>query len=161
MTAGQSKCVTKETRYHVSIVEPLKRNIQSQIAELVRRLTTMLKILSFSGGNNISKYHRGQNFSMTGGTKPSIYSSWRHNLRPGDNFSKFIDRGSHQGASHQGNWIGCSKHYSCAWYRFQYLFCIRKSSTPTVILNICEVWLQLFLQITKPYFFPYYVYDSF
>ena len=27
----------------------------------------------------------------------------------GDNFSKFIDRGSHRGASHWGTWTGCIK----------------------------------------------------
>ena len=46
---GQFKWVTRETRYHVSIADLLKRNLMSQVAELLRRPRTMLKILYFSG----------------------------------------------------------------------------------------------------------------
>ena len=47
---GQFKCVTKETRYPVSIAEFLIRNLQRQVAELVKRPRTMLKILFIRRG---------------------------------------------------------------------------------------------------------------
>ena len=40
---GQFKCVTKETGYHLSISELLILNIQSQVAELLRRPTIIRK----------------------------------------------------------------------------------------------------------------------
>lgn len=45
---GQYKWVTRETRYRISIAELLKRNLMSQVAELLRKLKTMLKIFYFS-----------------------------------------------------------------------------------------------------------------
>ena len=50
---GQFKCVTRKAKYHLPIGELLKRNLSSQVAELVQRLRTMLKILYFSGGHQI------------------------------------------------------------------------------------------------------------
>ena len=60
---GQFKCVTRETRYHVYIKELLIRSPWSQVAELVQRPWTMLKILYFSGARqffHVSLYDRGR-----------------------------------------------------------------------------------------------------
>ena len=70
---GQFKWVTREARYHISIVKLLKQNLVSQVAELFRRPRTMQKIPYFMGGT----------------------------------FSKIINRGNHQGASHWGTWTRC------------------------------------------------------
>ena len=55
---GQFEWVTRETRYHIFIGI---RNLKSQVAELVQKPTTMLKILYFNGGNQFSD--QGDNFS--------------------------------------------------------------------------------------------------
>ena len=86
---GQCKCVTRETRYHVSITELLKGNLYSQVAELIPRLRTMLKILYISGAH--------QFFQISPGIKP-LYDRGKklfyvlvgggtgHNLGPGRQF---------------------------------------------------------------------------
>ena len=84
---GQFKWVIRETRYHVSIAI---RNLKIQVAELVQRLTTMPKILYFSGGNQFSGIDQG-------------CIIWDQ----GSNFSKILHRGSHRGAFHLGTWTGC------------------------------------------------------
>ena len=65
MIAAQFKWVTRESSYHLFIA---LRNCKSQVVELVQRLTTMLNILYFSGGNQFfrisprikSLYDRGR-----------------------------------------------------------------------------------------------------
>ena len=57
--AGQFKCVTRETRYHISIVEFWIWNLYSQVAELVQRPRIMLKILYFSRCHQILQISRG------------------------------------------------------------------------------------------------------
>ena len=75
---GKFKCVTRETRYHVSITELWIRNLQSQVADLVRR--PKLKILYFSGGH----------LFMTG--VENLFLDWagRHILGLERQFSKFV-----------------------------------------------------------------------
>ena len=51
MNPGQIKCVIRETRYHVSIAELLIGNLYTQVAELVWRPRTTLKIFYFSVGH--------------------------------------------------------------------------------------------------------------
>ena len=66
----------------------------------------MLKILYFSGRHQFfqmspgikSLYDRGKNFIT--------YCPGRQIWDRGDNFSKFVDRGNHLGASHRGTWTG-------------------------------------------------------
>ena len=50
---------------------------------------------------NFSKYHREYNLFMSG--VENLFINDR-----GGNFSKFIDRGSHRGASHRGTWTVCN-----------------------------------------------------
>ena len=45
---GQFNCVTRTSRYHLSIAEFLIQNLWNQVAELVGRPRTMLKIFYFS-----------------------------------------------------------------------------------------------------------------
>ena len=80
---GQFKCVTTQTRYHVSTAELLIRNIYSQVAELVQRPSTLLKILCFSETNNFPKYYWEKSFFMTGLENLFIYWQRSYNLRPG------------------------------------------------------------------------------
>ena len=103
------KCVLEKITYpswHVSIVW----NLESQVVELARRPRAMLKILYFGGGYQFfpislgikSFYDRGRKLMhllIVGGV-----IIWYR----GGNFSKFIDPGSHRGASHRGTWTGCS-----------------------------------------------------
>ena len=63
---GKFKCVTRETRYHVSITELWIRNLQSQVADLVWR--PKLKILYFNGGH----------LFMTGVENLFLYWAGRH-----------------------------------------------------------------------------------
>ena len=81
---GQFESVTEETRYHLSIAELLIRNLQSQVAELIQKPRTLLKILYFSGDHQLFK------------TSPGIKSQ------------QIFDRGSHRNASPRGTWTGCS-----------------------------------------------------
>ena len=84
------------------------RNLKSQIAKLVQRSTTTLKILYFSGGNQFfqillglkSIYNRGRKSFLFIGQGGIIWD-WEGNI------SKIIHRGSHRGASHQDTWTGC------------------------------------------------------
>ena len=56
---AQFKCVTRKTRYHVSIEELLIQNLCSQVVELVRRRWIMLKILYISGGHQLFQISPG------------------------------------------------------------------------------------------------------
>ena len=106
---GQSKCVTRETRYHVSIVELLILviNLQNQAAKLVRRPRTTLKILHFSGCHQLIKIQPGvfmtglENILFIG--RGSIIWNW------GCSLSIFINQESHQGSSQRGTWTGYLK----------------------------------------------------
>ena len=64
--SSQFKWVPKETRYYLFIVEFLKRNLMSQVAELFRRPTTMLKTLYFSGNHHFYQKPPRRNFIRTG-----------------------------------------------------------------------------------------------
>ena len=75
---GKFKCVTRETRYHVSITELWIRNLQSQVADLVWR--PKLKILYFSGGH----------LFMTWVENLFLYWAERHILGLEGQFSKFV-----------------------------------------------------------------------
>ena len=66
---GQFRYVTRETRYHVSITELLIWSLYSQVAELVRRTRTMLKILYFSRGYEFFKILSGIKFIYDRGRK--------------------------------------------------------------------------------------------
>ena len=90
----------------MSIVELLVWNIESHVAELVRRPRTMLKMLYFGGSY--------QFFQISPGIK-SLYDRGKKLIGRrdiiwvrGGNFSKFIDQGSHRDASHRGTKTGCS-----------------------------------------------------
>ena len=74
---GQFKCVTRKTRYHVSIAELLIRNLWIQVVELVWRTRNMLKIPYFRGGHQI--------FQISPGIK-SLYDQGRNliHLMAGD-----------------------------------------------------------------------------
>ena len=56
---GQSNCVARETRYHVSIVELLIQNLWNHVAGLVGRPSTILKIFYFSGGHQFFQISSG------------------------------------------------------------------------------------------------------
>ena len=69
MNSGQFRCNTKETRYHVSIAGHLMQNLWSQVAELVRRPRTMVKILYFRGGHQFFQISLGIKSLYDGGRK--------------------------------------------------------------------------------------------
>ena len=66
---GQFKCVTRETRYHMSITQPLIQNLLSQVPELVHRPSIRLKILYFSGGHQVFLISLGLKSLYDGGKK--------------------------------------------------------------------------------------------
>ena len=86
--SSQFKWVPKETRYYLFIVEFLKRNLMSQVAELFRRPTTMLKTLYFSGNHHFYQKPPGTNFIRIGIENFFIYWPGRHNLGPGRHFQQ-------------------------------------------------------------------------
>ena len=90
--SGQFKCVTRGTRYHVSIAELLMRNLWSQVAELVQRSRTMLEILYFSGGHQIFQTSPGVK-CLYGRGRKLIYWLGRHNLGPGRQFQQINQPG--------------------------------------------------------------------
>ena len=65
----------------------------------------MLK--NFSGGHQFFQISAGIKFLYGRVENLFIYWAGRHNLGPGRQFHKFIDRGSHRGASHRGTWTEC------------------------------------------------------
>ena len=68
---------------------------------------TMLKILYFSGGHQFSQISLGIKFLYD--RVENLFIDWGGIICDrGDNFSKFIDRGSHRGASHRVTWTGCN-----------------------------------------------------
>ena len=79
---------TRETGYHASIAEPLKRSLYSQIAELVRKTRTMFKIFSFSEGQKFSQTSPGIKLLHDRGKNPFIYWPRRHNLGTGRQFQQ-------------------------------------------------------------------------
>ena len=91
---AQFKCVTKETRYYVSIAELFKQNLMSQVAELFRRPMIMLKIPYFSGGHKSFEKSPGIKFFITRVIFFSFIGQRGLIWDRRDIFSKIIDRGS-------------------------------------------------------------------
>ena len=69
----------------------------------------MLKKLYFSGGDQFFQISPEINSLYEWGGK-HLFIGWEDIIWDwGDNFSKFIDRGSHRGTSHRGTWTGCTR----------------------------------------------------
>ena len=85
---GQLIWVTTEVRYHVSIAKLAILNLKSQVAELVLRPWTLMRILYFSGEHQICKNWRRRSLYMTGIENFSIYGPGRHNLGEGREFQQ-------------------------------------------------------------------------
>ena len=92
----------------IQISRILMLNLQSQVAELVRRLRTMWKILCFSGGQSIFPNITDGKVSLRAGQKSYSFIGWGDIIWiRGSNFNKFINRLSHRGASYWGTGTVC------------------------------------------------------
>ena len=93
---GQIKWVTRETRYHVSIAELLKRNLMCQVAELFQIHWTMLKILYFSGDHQVFQKLPTIKFLYSHGRKHFSFIGWESIIWDrGYTFSKILNSGRH------------------------------------------------------------------
>ena len=116
---GLFKWATRETRYHISIIELLKRNLMSQVAELFRRPRTMLKMPYFSGDHQFFQKSLGINFLYDRARELSIYWSGRHNLGPGGHFQQ----NNYPGRPPRRIWLGHLGRVNTGlkWWNFSYL----------------------------------------
>ena len=94
MIAGQFIWLTRETIYHVSIAELTKRNLKSQVAELVCRPRVLMKILYINEHQQFPKNHRGKNLYMTGVEEILFVGRAGIILDREGNFIKIVDRGN-------------------------------------------------------------------
>ena len=107
--------ISRETRYHVSITELLKRNLMSHVAALFGRSRTILKVLFFSGHQQFFQKSLGINFLYDRVLAFLFIGGGRIIWDRGGIFRIIINRGGYQGAYHRGTWTGwfggnCAQH---------------------------------------------------
>ena len=91
------------------MAELLKRTLMSQVRELFRKPRTVLKILYFSGIQEIFLKLPGIKFLHDRERELFHLLTGSMILDRGGAFSKIIDQGSHWGSSHRGPWTECIK----------------------------------------------------
>ena len=115
----------RETRYHVSIAEPLRLNLYSQIAEFVRRPRTMLKIFFFIGGHKFFLISPGIKLLHDRGTKPIHLFVGEAKFGTGETISANLLTGEATG-EHLTGALGLGVLKGCVRYIFASLFCMSK-----------------------------------
>ena len=91
------------------MAELLKRTLMSQVRELFRKPRTVLKILYFSGIQEIFQKLPGIKFLHDRERELFHLLTGSMILDRGGAFSKIIDWGRHWSSSHQGPWTECIK----------------------------------------------------
>ena len=94
--------ISRETRYHVSITELLKRNLMSHVAVLFGRPRTILKVLFFSGHQQFFQKSLGINFLYDRVLVFLFIGGGRIIWDRGGIFRIIFNRRGYQGAYHRG-----------------------------------------------------------